>query len=249
MKSIGAHVVGVNACPVLLGLTLTVIPARSRQSITEIPASTIGANTRMVLVDVVVTDKKGQPVTDLKPEDFILEENGKRQKIAAFTTPQEAAKAAAPLQLGPGNYSNRPELLSPGGPITAFVLDAANTPFRDQAYGRLQMRKYVEEQSKSNRRMAVLTLTDHLQMVQDFTSDPQVLTAALERYRPQEPMLTESLSPADMDMDSRPGKDRQVRLAVRDNRTGYLGTVEGPLEPAIEVRPTYETRSLQQIPS
>ena len=249
MKSIGAHVVGVNACPVLLGLTLTVIPARSRQSITEIPASTIGANTRMVLVDVVVTDKKGQPVTDLKPEDFILEENGKRQKIAAFTTPQEAAKAAAPLQLGPGIYSNRPELLSPGGPITAFVLDAANTPFRDQAYGRLQMRKYVEEQSKSNRRMAVLTLTDHLQMVQEFTSDPQVLTAALKRYRPQEPMLTESLSPADMDMDSQPGKDRQVRLAVRDNRTGYLGTVEGPLEPAIEVRPTYETRSLQQIPS
>ena len=32
-----------------------------------------------------------------------------------------------------------------------------------------------------------------------------------------------------MDLDSQPGKDSQVRLAVRDNVTGYLGTIAGPL--------------------
>ena len=160
----------------------------AQQPATQIPPPTIRVSTRLVLVDAVVTDKKGQPVTGLKPEDFVIEENGKKQKIAAFSTPQEGANAPAPT-LPPGIYSNRPEYRSPGGPITVFVLDAANTPFRDQAYARLQMLKYVEEQNKSKQRVAIFALTNRLQMLQDFTSDPQVLTAALNRYKPQEPIL------------------------------------------------------------
>src|SRR3954453_7947765 len=46
----------------------------------EVPSITIRTNTRLVLVDVVVTDKKGQPITGLKPENFTVEENGKKQK-------------------------------------------------------------------------------------------------------------------------------------------------------------------------
>src|SRR5437868_4439303 len=41
--------------------------------------------TRLVLVDVVVTDNSGRPVTDLKQNDFDVRENGKPQKIVAFT--------------------------------------------------------------------------------------------------------------------------------------------------------------------
>jgi VWFA-related protein len=37
-----------------------------------------------VRVDVIVTDKKGQPVLDLAPEDFSISEDGKPQKIEAF---------------------------------------------------------------------------------------------------------------------------------------------------------------------
>jgi hypothetical protein len=42
-------------------------------------------------VDVVVTDKQGKPVTGLHPEDFVVEESGKRQKISTLSnviTPQ-----------------------------------------------------------------------------------------------------------------------------------------------------------------
>jgi len=35
-----------------------------------------------MLVDVVVTDKRGKPVTDLKASDFTLQEKGRNQKIA-----------------------------------------------------------------------------------------------------------------------------------------------------------------------
>ncbi len=173
----------------LLASVTVAVRLEAQQSGSEIPAPTIRVNTRMVLVDVVVTDKQGKPITGLKPDEFVLEESGKKQKIATFTTPEDAAKAATPQSLPPGIYSNAPEYRSPGGPVTVFVLDAANTPFRDQAYGRLQMLKFVQEQSKSGQRTAIFTLADTLRALQDFTSDPAVLRAALQRYKPQEPEL------------------------------------------------------------
>ncbi len=42
----------------------------AQEAPTDIPPLTIRSNTRLVMVDVVATDKKGQPVTGLKAEDF-----------------------------------------------------------------------------------------------------------------------------------------------------------------------------------
>ena len=156
----------------------------------EVPPPTIRVSTHMVLVDVVVTDKQGKPVPGLRPEDFVVEENGKAQKIATFTKPEE--NTAAPPALPPGIYSNRPQYRSAGGPITVMLLDAINTPFKDQAYARFQMLKFVKENLKPNQRMAVLTLTGTLQVLQDFTSDPQVLYTALQHFKPLENQFTPS---------------------------------------------------------
>src|SRR5258708_9283036 len=51
------------------------------------------------------------------------------------------------------------------------------------------MLKYGLEQGQSGRPMAVLTLTDHLRVLQQFTSDPQVLLAAIKNFRTQEQIL------------------------------------------------------------
>src|SRR6267378_4409265 len=45
---------------------------------------TFHARTEMVLVNVTVRDKSGRLVRDLKPSDFVLQEDGKAQKIASF---------------------------------------------------------------------------------------------------------------------------------------------------------------------
>jgi VWFA-related protein len=196
MTFFGARAAWVPLCAVALAAALLLSRVRAQQPAGEIPAPTIRVNTRLVLVDVVVTDKTGKAIKDLKPEDFILEESGKMQKITAFSAPLEATKVSALPVLPPGIFSNEPEFRAPGGPITVFVLDAANTPFRDQAYGRLQMLKYVADQNKSARRTAILALTDRLQLVQDFTSDPRLLAEALRRYKPQEPVLSGAGPPA-----------------------------------------------------
>ena len=83
----------------------------------QIPAPTIRVSTHMVLVDVVVTDKQGKALPGLRPEDFVVEENGKVQKVASLATPSENSPAVA---LPPGIYSNRAQYRSPGGPITTW---------------------------------------------------------------------------------------------------------------------------------
>jgi VWFA-related protein len=172
---------------------------RAQETTSEIPSVTIRANTRLVLVDVVVTDKKGQPITGLKAEDFTVEENGKKQKVATFSPPGGDQKAPQPLPAG--LLTNRPEYLKPAGVPTVLLLDAANSHFLDQAYGRGQMLKYVLQQSEGGTPMAVMTLTGRLQVLQDFTSDPKILTTAIRKLQPQEPILQSMAAPAQTNVD------------------------------------------------
>jgi VWFA-related protein len=160
----------------------------AQQAPADVPSITIRTNTRLVVVDVVVTDKKGQAVTGLKPEDFTLEENGKKQKVSVFVPPGIANRTAA-KPVPPGILSNHPENVMPAGVPTVLLLDATNSAFKDQAYARSQMLKYVLEQGQTGRPMAVVTLTDRLRVLQQFTSDPQVLLTAIKNFRPQEQIL------------------------------------------------------------
>lgn len=75
----------------------------------EPPASpVIRVTTRLVMVDVIAVDKSGKPVTDLKQEEFVVEESGKKQKISVFGLQSPPAAATAPV-LPAGIFSNRPE--------------------------------------------------------------------------------------------------------------------------------------------
>jgi VWFA-related protein len=184
---------------ILLGsaLILDLVAGRTilnaQQAPADVPTLTIRSNTRLVVVDVVVTDKKGQAVTGLKPEDFTLEENGKKQKISVFVPPGLANRTAAAPAL-PGILSNHPEIVLPGGVPMVLLLDAANSSFTNQAYARSQMLEYVVEHGQG-RPMAVVTLTDQLRVLQQFTSDPQVLITAIKNFRPQEPILQPGAPP------------------------------------------------------
>jgi len=70
----------------------------------EEPPATFPAHVEQVTVDVVVTDRKGQPVTDLKKANLEVYEDGVRQAIASFDmfeVPALPAAAAAPAEAPP----------------------------------------------------------------------------------------------------------------------------------------------------
>jgi VWFA-related protein len=177
---------------VLVAVFCTNIGAQSESGAST---PTIRINTHLVLVDVVATDKHGKAITDLKASDFTLQEKGKSEKIAIFNPPGSQDKGAA-RGLGPGIYSNRPEYVTTEGPLAVLLLDTVNTSFRDSAYARRQMLQFVRNQYKPGQRMAIFTLSNGLAVLQDFTTDPQLLYNALVQYLPKEQEGKAAAAPA-----------------------------------------------------
>jgi len=154
----------------------------------ELPALTMRVITRLVLVDVVVSDKEGRAITGLTRDDFVVLENGRPQTLTSFSLESPATRrlgAPEPPPLPPNVYTNRPEYRIPPGPLTILLLDALNTPTTDQAYARQKMLEYVDTQLLGNQSTAILALTSDLLVLQDFTSDPALLRAALDKHLPQ----------------------------------------------------------------
>src|SRR5215475_5878680 len=57
--------------------------------------ATIRTNVDEVVLDLIVRDKKGKPVTDLKPGDITVSDNGSKQKLAGFRLVSGAEAIAA----------------------------------------------------------------------------------------------------------------------------------------------------------
>lgn len=144
---------------------------------------TFHANSRLVLVDVVVNDKKGAFIPNLKPADFTVLEDGKPQKISAFGI-HTSGKAAAPeekIQLPPNQYTNF--TTQPADrPITIVLLDMLNTERMDQAYARDQMIKFLEL-LPSGEPVALFAMRGELAMLQGFTESSDKLIAAAKQLR------------------------------------------------------------------
>ena len=150
----------------------------------DTPMPAIRISTHLVLLDVVAVDGGGKAVADLKADDFVVEDGGKKQKISSFSFESAQNGAASLPTLPAGVYSNRPAYTMPPGPLTILLLDSLNTTVQNQAYARGKMLQYVSTQLKPGQRIAVFGLTNHLIKLQDFTSDPDVLRAAIERFSP-----------------------------------------------------------------
>jgi VWFA-related protein len=153
---------------------------------------TFKAETRQVLVDIVVTDHAGHFIPTLKPGDFTVLEDGKPQKIAAFGVHEQPAtpeKPAPPIQLPPNQYTNY-QISDPQRPITIVLMDVLNTQVQDQAYSKKEMIEFLKD-LPPGQRVALFALGTRLRMVQGFTGNSDTLVAAAKLLlRQSSPVLT-----------------------------------------------------------
>jgi VWFA-related protein len=153
----------------------------------SIPASdldkgitTLHTHTNLVVVDVVVTDSKHNPIHGLKESDFTLLENNKPQQIRNFeehSATTDAEKFTSGPKLPAGLFTNKAPAPA-GGPVNVLLLDYLNTPLQYQPYARKQLLEFLDK-IPAGTRIAIFGLTEKLDMLQGFTTDPSVLKAAL----------------------------------------------------------------------
>jgi VWFA-related protein len=149
-------------------------------------ATVLKTITRLVVVDVVATDKNG-PATGLERENFTILEDGKPQQIRVFNFqqphPASAATAAAALRPKPPEnvYTNIPRY-NVDSSLNVLLMDGLNTTLPHQAYVRDQMIRYLEKMPQG-RPVAVYMLGSKLTLLQDFTSDPVVLKNAVKNLK------------------------------------------------------------------
>jgi VWFA-related protein len=122
----------------------------------------IKAETRVVLVDTVVTDKKGTYLTDLTQKDFRVWEDNKEQTIASFSLEQETAPAA---------NSQKHYLI--------LFFDISTMAFEDQIHARDAATKFIEANAGRNLAMAVANFGGMLQIAQSFTTNAARLKRAV----------------------------------------------------------------------
>ena len=148
-------------------------------------ATVLKSTTRLVVVDVVASDKNG-PVTDLQRDDFTVLEDGKEQKVRIFNFQQPRVNASGaagvvPPKLPENVYSNVARY-DTGSALNVVLLDALNTNLPNQAYVRDQMIRCLEKMPEGQP-VAVYTLGTKLTLLQDFTNDPAVLKKVIKELK------------------------------------------------------------------
>src|ERR1700738_2604227 len=153
------------------------------------PETTLRINSRAVLVDVIVMDGNGNPVTGLTKDDFALTEQGKPQPLTYFEehhglTREQVRNIRFP-QLPPDVFTNLSPISQPPA-VNILLLDALNTPMADQAYLRQSAQHYLKT-LKPGSRLAILTPGLRLRFVQGFADDPALLARALGYQKNDKP--------------------------------------------------------------
>ena len=128
-------------------------PAQEQQAPINV-GTVIRTETRQVLVDVVVRDKKDNYVRDLEQKDFKVWEDNKEQSIVSFS-----------YEAGMGSPNN------PQKHYLVLFFDNSTMEWADQQRARQAAVKFIDSNSGPNRYMAIANFTGMLQIAQNFTAE------------------------------------------------------------------------------
>ncbi len=152
--------------------------------------------TQLVVEDLIIKDKSGKPISGLTPADFVVTEDGKPQKVA-FVQFQKLEETAAPLPdqpEGPKQLETRVEKpavksattvqIAPEKPgdikykdkrLMVLFFDMTSMPLSDQIRAQDAATKFVKTQMTPSDLMAIMTFSNDIKVVEDFTDDRDAL--------------------------------------------------------------------------
>lgn len=162
--------------------------------------ATFKSNTNLVIVNISVVDKAGKLIDNLKKEDFVLYEDNKPQTISVFEIER---LANAPLAPEPAPALKTRELEkkpAPSGPrqdailgehakeykdrrLIALFFDFSSMQPAEQIRAQEAALKFLDKQMTASDMVAVLTYSNRLRVVEDFTNDRESLITTIRGFR------------------------------------------------------------------
>ena len=175
---------------VTLGVTF-VLPSLAGQTPSTPPAEqarpVIHTTTREVLLDLVVRDKHHHPVTDLKPEEVEVYEDGVRQTVRVFRDIRGAEElqterraAGSPTAKVPVRSGDEPSPLNSMRQINFVSVVFADIAHQNLEFARRAVQEFLKSDTLPNTYVTIYKLQRNLAVVQPFTSDKDILSRAVD---------------------------------------------------------------------
>lgn len=167
-------------------------PSAPAQAPEPVKDDVVHITTNLVQVDAVVTDRRGEQVTDLAPEEFEIYEDGRLQQIKNFSyiTVETKSNTPAPVKSKSADKftvtaPEPPEQLRPEQVrrSIALVVDDLGLSFESTYFVRNALRKFVDEQMHSGDMVAIIRTGAGVGALQQFTTDKRLLHAAIDRVK------------------------------------------------------------------
>jgi VWFA-related protein len=218
---------------VIRSLTLAVLfrmagAAQTPEVNTRDESATFRSGVNLVPVPVVVRDRQGRAVGDLKQEDFRVFDKGKQQPIASFSV-QKSEQPAAGFR-APAPTEATPDTSAPVAPqrFVAYLFDDMHLAIADLQKTRAVMLRHLESIDPASR-VAIYTTSGRTSL--EFTDDRAILRKTVESIAPN---LSAGYSPSDCPhvdhymADLIVNKNDRQALNVATNETLECSTVCDP---------------------
>ena len=187
----------------ILLLSATCLPFASPASaqVQSAPNQTedvVRVNTALVQTDVMVFDKGGTFVQDLKREQFVLKINGKERQISFFEQVRAGSRnEEAQLAAARGNAvtaSGTPVPLDRGRTIFFFV-DDLHLSASSMHQARTLLSRFIDREMSQNDEAAITSTSGQIGFLQQLTDNKAVLRAATDRLKPRPYSVRDTESP------------------------------------------------------
>jgi VWFA-related protein len=182
-------------CTAFLALLLvSVLASAQNQGASSSQGPVIRSDVKEILVPVVVTDRHGRHVANLRTSDFQVLEDGKPQRIVALSTDSspgarlsinqaaagDSASAGAPAASGVPPAPTGPDI-----PRRTYLIlvDTLHSSFQNFGRVRAALGKFFENEHAADGQYAVMALGRELKVVQDSTRDVRAALAAVRASR------------------------------------------------------------------
>jgi len=148
--------------------------------------------TNLIVVNVTVRDSAGRPIEGLTKADFQLLEDDKPQQISVFELQKLGTDPLPAIEVPVQPVQSEPKPEPPPEPekpqtkdkrLMVLFFDLSGMPVAEQVRSQDAAIQFLQKQMTASDLVSLMTFSNDLRLVQDFTADREALVTAIRAFR------------------------------------------------------------------